>query len=379
MHRKFGYATRESFAKMSNVDAQEITTYLGQLEFPRIYLASLQFALFKTYGIPTISGLLAATKEFSTPENASKRYTDTSLLIAEFAAHPPKDERTIKAIARMNTIHSRYQKAGKISNDDLLYTLSVFITEPIKFVKSYEWREMTEMEMCAIATFWKSIGDSMGISYEQLTQYQTGWKDGLEFYEDIKAWAGNYEVKYMVPHATNKQTADELVPLLLYFVPRPLKPIAANVVGVLMGNRLRNAMCYPTPSQTHFHTVTAAIESRRFLLRHLSLPRPYIFRVHDLPDNADPKTGRYHPRRYFVHPYYTKPGFWNRWGPGAWFVYLSGGDVPGTKGDLYVPEGYTFEEVGPKNLRGKGIKEMRAFEEKIGSERPLGCPFAISR
>jgi len=28
----------------------------------------------------------------------------------------------------MNTIHSRYQKAGKISNDDLLYTLSVFIT-----------------------------------------------------------------------------------------------------------------------------------------------------------------------------------------------------------------------------------------------------------
>ena len=64
--------------------------------------------------------------------------------------------------------------------------------------------------MCAIATFWKSIGDSMGISYEQLTQYQTGWKDGLEFYEDIRAWAQNYEVKYMVPHATNKQTADEL-------------------------------------------------------------------------------------------------------------------------------------------------------------------------
>ena len=47
MHRKFGYATRESLAKMSNVDAQEIMTYLGQLEFPRIFLASLQFALFK--------------------------------------------------------------------------------------------------------------------------------------------------------------------------------------------------------------------------------------------------------------------------------------------------------------------------------------------
>jgi hypothetical protein len=43
-------------------------------------------------------------------------------------SHPPKSERAIKAIARMNYIHSTYQKAGKISNDDLLYTLSVFIT-----------------------------------------------------------------------------------------------------------------------------------------------------------------------------------------------------------------------------------------------------------
>lgn len=38
---------------------------------------SVQFALFKTYGIPTISSLLVATKEFSTAQNASKRYADT--------------------------------------------------------------------------------------------------------------------------------------------------------------------------------------------------------------------------------------------------------------------------------------------------------------
>lgn len=69
---------------------------------------------------------------------------------------------------------------------------------------------MNDMEMCAIGTFWKSLGDSMGISYEDLPRYKTGWKDGLEFYEDIKEWAVNYEVKYMVPAATNKKTADEL-------------------------------------------------------------------------------------------------------------------------------------------------------------------------
>lgn len=142
----------------------------------------------------------------------------------------------------MNYIHSQYQKAGKISNADLLYTLSVFITEPISWIPKYEWRSLTPMEICAIATFWKSIGDNMGINYKELAHYEPGWKSGLEFYDDIKSWAEDYERKYMVPHKDNKQTADELVPLLLFYVPKPLKSAAATVVGVLMGDTLRKAM-----------------------------------------------------------------------------------------------------------------------------------------
>ena len=68
---------------MTNVDAQAIIMYLLELEFPRLYYTSLQFALFKTYGIPTISKLLVATKEFSTSKKASKRYADTTILISE--------------------------------------------------------------------------------------------------------------------------------------------------------------------------------------------------------------------------------------------------------------------------------------------------------
>jgi hypothetical protein len=66
-------------------------------------------------------------------------------------SHHPRSKRILKALARMNYIHSKYQKAGKISQDDLLYTLSVFVTEPITWVGKYEWRSMTEIgEMC----FW---------------------------------------------------------------------------------------------------------------------------------------------------------------------------------------------------------------------------------
>ncbi|KIM94580.1 hypothetical protein OIDMADRAFT_45571 [Oidiodendron maius Zn] len=315
MQRRFGYTDRESLSKMTNVDAQEIMTYLQQLEFPRIFLSSLQFALFKTYGIPTISGLLAATKQFSTPENASKR-SDIVVNLTRVATHHPRDERAIKAIARMNTIHAQYLKAGKISNDDLLYTLS-------------QWRIMTDVEICAIATFWKSLGDDMGISYVQLRRSEAGWENGLDFYDDIKKWAENYEMGHMVPAATNKKTADELGVNSLHETVESLKPfkfIAANTIGVLMGSRLRISMI-----------------------------------------------------RYLVHPYYNKPGLWNRWGPWAWFVYFSGGDVPGSKSSLYMLEGYAFEEIGPDYMKNRGLKEMRVWEEMLEAKRLIGCPFNCSK
>lgn len=83
MQKKFNFPDRQSLSGMTNVDAQAIIMYLLELEFPRLYYTSIQFALFKTYGIPTISKLLVATREFSTPEKASKRYADTSILISE--------------------------------------------------------------------------------------------------------------------------------------------------------------------------------------------------------------------------------------------------------------------------------------------------------
>lgn len=47
MARKFNFPNRKSLAYMTNVQAQQITTYLAELEFPRLYLVSVQFALFK--------------------------------------------------------------------------------------------------------------------------------------------------------------------------------------------------------------------------------------------------------------------------------------------------------------------------------------------
>lgn len=58
-------------------------------------------------------------------------------------------------------------------------------------------------------------------------------------------------------------------------------------------------------------------------------------------------------------------------------MWAAGGYLPGDRAD-FAPEGYKIEELGPKGMKGKGGEEMRRVEEKLRSERPLGCPFAFT-
>jgi hypothetical protein len=127
-----------------------------------------------------------------------------------------------------------------------------------------------------------------------------------------------------------------------------------------------------------FHAATAIFQIRRFFLRYLALPRPESMRVRQISDKAD-ENGRWFMTTYQAHPYYVKPGFLNRWGPEAWFVWLNGGDVPGSKGDKYIPQGYKFEEVGPRVMKNKGMDDWKSWEEKVKAERPASCPFAFAR
>lgn len=240
--KTFPYTTRKSFARMTDEDAYKIQLGTSQLEFPFTFQKALQFALFRTYGIPSISKLLVATSQLSDVTTASKRYADTAVLIREFMSHRPSDPRTLEAIARMNYIHSMYQKSGAIRDDDMLFTLSLFALEPIRWVQRYEWREFEEFEKCALGTFWKSIGDAMGISYQKLNSANEGWPDGLQWLEDMADWSERYEEEHMVPHIDNKTTADQTVAILLWGTPEVLGPFGERLVSAVMDDRLRTAM-----------------------------------------------------------------------------------------------------------------------------------------
>lgn len=145
---------------LRNLDiAHEISSSINNFEFPYLNTVSLEFALFKTYAIPSISVILAATRQFTT--DCLKRAEDTALLLLEInegygrnigrcmrerrvdEAEIENDrQRSAAAVERVNFLHSHYN----IKQGDYLYTLALFILEPPSWIGRFEWRPLTELE-----------------------------------------------------------------------------------------------------------------------------------------------------------------------------------------------------------------------------------------
>lgn len=167
---------------------------------------------------------------------------DTGALLLEAVLNPPTSERSIRAIARINYLHNRHRKRGTITDNDLLYTLSLFALEPSRWVERFEWRTLTEMELCAIGTLWKSMGDALQVPYNVLDSYSSGWSDGLHWLNELREWSSVYEKRYMVPAVSSKRLADATIDLLLWKLPKRLRGRGRNVAATLLEDRLRAAM-----------------------------------------------------------------------------------------------------------------------------------------
>ena len=174
---------------------------------------------------------------------ALKRYADTSTLIGEFMAFPPESDRALTAIARTQVLHSGYRAHGSIREDDMLYTLSLFAKEPIRFIERYEWRGLTDLEKCAIGTYWMGLGEAMGISYEKLpSKERKGFQDGLQWLQEVADWSKEYEEQNMRPEQSNKVVADQTMEVVVYGMPGFLRPAGWSFASFVMDERLRRAM-----------------------------------------------------------------------------------------------------------------------------------------
>lgn len=240
--RRSRYKSREDYASMTIRDAHEIQLALAELEFPRVFSGSVFFALFKTYGIPTISSLLVSTGQSASETTASKRAADTGIILTEMVLNTPTSKRAVDGIARMNYLHDRYRRAGKISDADMLYKLSLFGLEPIRWTNKYEWRTLTDFERSATGVFRKNMGEAMEIPYELLLGSKQGWRDGLAWLDDLERWSLQYEEEFMVPAESNHQLALGTLDLALFKLPAAWHGVGRQFVAALLDPRLRKAM-----------------------------------------------------------------------------------------------------------------------------------------
>ncbi|KAL1716371.1 hypothetical protein EV715DRAFT_205416 [Schizophyllum commune] len=362
VHRKYAHKRRggsvlqspsaKDAQSLSPEEAQEIVQLSLGYDMHYIMTMALSFALFKTYGIPSISKLLLATKELSTRENVAKRIIDTELLIATWthcpisghypgAAAAPCDPRAMLSMARVNWLHSRYH---------------------ITWAENYGWRPCSELEKHAWFVYWSEIGKRMNIN------------DIPETFEELKQWSVAYEETHLVPSPTNFEVAKYSVEEILYRVPNAfgLKHFARRLSVCLMGDRLREAMMQK-PQPAYMHTILRLIfRSVAFVQKHLMLPRSKVASLIEpaLPpvEPASGKVQRMHPRKFPSKPWYM-PEPSNPLSALVVRIQVWLGLYECAPGPQLKSEGYYLHEMGPIKFERDGrIETVKA------AEAFLGCP-----
>lgn len=206
-------------------DHEEISFLLSCHIFPWDLERALEFALFRTFAIPSISGLLAETGEFV--HRPRKRYDDTELILFEILEHGMNSLRGKRAIRRMNSMHGRFE----ISNEDFLYVLSTFIFEPIRWLEKYAYRPMTELEKQGVFKNYLELGRRMNL------------KNVPQTLEEFEQFNLDYEAKHFTFVESNRLIADKTIDLLLgFYLPRWLFGIGRPFVFALLDEPLRMAL-----------------------------------------------------------------------------------------------------------------------------------------
>ena len=232
-------------------DHQRIVFLTTCFEFPFDTTRALEFALFRTYCVPSISSLLDRTGEFrNRPE---KRYDDTDIIISELIEWGYDSERGARALARMNQLHGRF----KIANDDFLYVLSAFIYEPIRWNERFGWRVMCDAERIAMFCFWREVGHRMGI------------RNIPQTYDAFERFNRHYELQHFRYSETNHRVGTATVELFASWSPGVLAPIVRSAVLALLEPCLIEAFGFRKPPGFMRWAVPAALRLRARIIRWL--------------------------------------------------------------------------------------------------------------
>ncbi|KAI1419163.1 hypothetical protein F5Y12DRAFT_287761 [Xylaria sp. FL1777] len=258
------------FENMTLEEAYSIKTRIAEHEFPTVFSAAIKFVFFKAEGVPSVAKLVARAAQRTSSANSKaprKSKHGTSVAPADLLGRPGAPE-TIAAIDRVNHVHSLYRPSGKISDDDLLYVLSLFSLEPIRWIDRFEWRGLTAEECCALATLWKALGEELHIPFGNLPSYREGFRDALHWLAELADWGRQYEQRNREKSPESVFLAQKQLDAWVGSVPRCLKCRARGLVATLIEPGLRQATGIETPSATAVLLVETVIHVRRLIRRY---------------------------------------------------------------------------------------------------------------
>ncbi|KAK9823093.1 hypothetical protein WJX72_000225 [[Myrmecia] bisecta] len=226
------------------------------VEFPTIYAKALDLALFRAFGVPEVSKVAFGSGEFK--RDPAKRYADTDLLLCEMTEQHYASARGQEALRRLNFIHSHFS----IRNDDMIYTLSLFILEPARWANWYDFRAFTKLEKDAVFNYWYQIGIGMDI------------RDIPTSYEALDEWNTHYEKGHLRFGKTNASIRDATLALMVSDFPPLLRNFARKTAIIIMDDPLTTAMGLELPPLWMEGLVAAAMWLRKQTVGWLLPPRP---------------------------------------------------------------------------------------------------------
>ncbi|KAF9096929.1 hypothetical protein BGX27_001062 [Mortierella sp. AM989] len=354
--------------------AYEVWSLTSHYEFPFMVEFSVPIFNLRVAGIPTASRVFASTKQMS--DHGVKRIEDTTLLLSEalqgysrrqarsmlvdevdpatgkITTKPRKpkltettlddeelkerandDARANAAVERINFFHSHYN----IAQEEFLYTLGLFVIEPIYLVNKYEWRPFTVLEENAMLAVWTDLGRKMGIENIPKTV------------RDFEDWVEDYESRKMKYAPVNNKMADCSIAVSQALVTTPeAKARVKKFLIALMSQRNRAAVGYPEPSKIQIFLSKSVLWVHGYIVKYLMMPRtaPRLVtalratKFEDVDVEKVQADGKINGN-----------------------VELAGG-CPFSGGMRYVPRfhdqgpiyprGYKIEELGPTSFFGKG-------------------------
>jgi len=138
-------------------DCEKIYFNLGCYELPFEIFYGINFAFYRTFCSPSISGLYHYTRTIE--DTTHKRVTDTDIIMHSWFDYGLDSEKGSAAWQHLNRIHGSF----KTKNRDFIYVLCCFIVDTIRFTEVFGWRRLTAHEQQAVYHFWAQVGVRMNL------------------------------------------------------------------------------------------------------------------------------------------------------------------------------------------------------------------------